>query len=853
MRIVLLWLSAVVMTVFSSILASSTSVSAAPAEGTWDTSGQDISINYDGKTYVGPKTVTALSPQGIPGSATYYIASNGNNAVDSVIYFTSTVDTTKDTPGQYVTYDSAGKPAPPVAVTIKPNPQSQQNQSTTSCAVEGIGWIICPVTKFLAWGMDKIFEMLKGFLVVRPVLWDDGAGNETSLYRAWSMMRSFANIAFIIAFLIIIYSQLTSVGLNNYSIKKLLPRIIIAALLVNVSYYICATAVDLSNILGMSLQDLFIDMRGNVVGPGGNSWDLLNASSLSSFILAGGVGGTAAFFGLAGAGVLGSLWLLLPMLGVALISILAALAVLAGRQAIITVLIVISPLAFVAFLLPNTEKWFGKWRELFMKLLLVFPIFSVVFGGSQLAAAIIIQNANSINVVILAMFVQVAPLIVTPLLIRLSGGILAKVGGFVNDRTKGPVDRLRGLAKDQMEKREGQRKTMRLGADGKPILAPRRQAMKRYIQKRAINDLKRKAIIETGEESVKSAFERLSNTEYKLQNVRLKLRNTKLELEDAVAEGNIQFENIKAGDHRDVIRNNLGAKALAQQNELLHNIQHNSQAELINAQRLSAAKNIQTGNFAHAMEASPAMQAAAGGIDPDGPQRALAHALADIEKIRDESVKTAGSIITSRNLTSAQISDVAKGVDWHGVPQTLEMQEAAAKIVISGKNQEAIMDLWKNLDLRSVADPDYSRMRASLVKALKESPSRPAIFGFGTMEQWQQGTANNTNLSGADAIHAAVKSAVDGAKLSATKLASQDKEVIEEITASIRTQGQAAFDQKQLARIKNEIMRIRKTKTLNAQVSESSDALEALSNLIAADPTTLLQADEYVDPNSDPT
>lgn len=43
-------------------------------------------------------------------------------------------------------------------------------------------------------------------------------------------------------------------------------------------------------------------------------------------------------------------------------------ALLIARKALIVILIVISPLAFVAFLLPNTEKFFSKWRSTFVGL-----------------------------------------------------------------------------------------------------------------------------------------------------------------------------------------------------------------------------------------------------------------------------------------------------------------------------------------------------------------------------------------------------------------------------------------------------------------------------------------------------
>jgi hypothetical protein len=325
--------------------------------------------------------------------------------------------------------------------------------------------------------MDWIFNILSGFLSVRPV----ETTNASGLFRAWTYMRTFANVAFVIAFIVIIYSQLTSLGINNYSIKKLLPRLIIAALLVNVSYYICALAVDVSNVLAFSIQDIFISMRNSIVGAEGNTWDVTSWQSISGLVLSGGTAAAAGGVGIAGVvttvslyGIGGSIFLLLPTLLAGLLAVLVALAIMATRQALITILIIIAPLAFVAYLLPNTEKWFEKWRELFTTMLVLFPAFSVIFGGSQLAASAIIQNADSFNLIILGMLVQVAPLFITPLLIRLSGSFISKLAGVINNPNKGIIDRTRKFATDRADNI----KARRLGELTKPHQFLRRQGQK---------------------------------------------------------------------------------------------------------------------------------------------------------------------------------------------------------------------------------------------------------------------------------------------------------------------------------------------------------------------------------------
>ena len=87
-------------------------------------------------------------------------------------------------------------------------------------------------------------------------------------------------------------------------------------------------------------------------------------------------------------------------------------------------------------------------------MLVFFPAFAVIFGGAQLAGIIIIQNATGANggiMQILGMVVQVIPLALTPIILKLSGGVLGKFAGFVNDKNKGWYDKSKNWAKDRRE------------------------------------------------------------------------------------------------------------------------------------------------------------------------------------------------------------------------------------------------------------------------------------------------------------------------------------------------------------------------------------------------------------------
>ena len=420
-------------------------------------SWKGASILYDGHQYFSAGDVKAGDSIGLAVGTHYYLYTADNNGAAPktqkafVIYFTPGTDPPTATAATFATYDYSSSRVfsnPTGALDITMAPRGTES-TYSSCSVEGIGYFICPVTVFLADTMDSLFNLIKNFFVVAPA---NTTNTTNDLYTAWNVIRSIANLAFIIVFLIIIYSQLTSAGISNYGLKKLLPRLIIAAILVNLSYFICAAAIDISNILGYSMQELFASIRQNTFKISNDTWTnsaSITWEAIATFVLSGGAAaiGLIALAGAVGAG----LYLLIPVLLGLVTTVLVVLVILAARQAIIVILVVIAPLAFVAYLLPNTEQWFKKWRDLFMTMLVFFPAFSLVFGGSQLAGGIIVQNATTIVTVIFGLAVQVAPLAITPLLLKLSGNLLGRIGGMVNNPKKGLMDRTKAWSKDRSQ------------------------------------------------------------------------------------------------------------------------------------------------------------------------------------------------------------------------------------------------------------------------------------------------------------------------------------------------------------------------------------------------------------------
>ena len=430
--------------IFLNTLTHSTSVYAVDAE--W--SGHNLTYNKEKYTKISDDK--KIKQFNLPDNSLVYINEDKNKKETKVIYFPSS-EISSLSSATYAVYSFTPPNTYEQTSTSTISIESpSENSTSTSCDVQGIGWFICPVSNWLADGIDYMYSALQEFLKTKPL---ETTNQNSGIYLAWVIMRNISNVAFIVAFLVIIYSQLTSVGISNYGVKKMLPRLIIAAVLVNLSFTFCAVLLDLSNIAGYAFQDAFMGIKNTISTVGENTstwtWSEVISTALSNGALAVGAG-----YAVSLALTTEILPMLVPAATLAGLTLLFILLIMAARQALIIILIIVSPLAFVCYLLPGTEKWFKKWRDLFFTMLVFFPAFAVVFGGAQLAGILIIQNASGSNGAImhvLGMLVQIIPLAITPLIMKFSGGVLGKFAGFVNDKNKGLYDRSKNWSKDRRE------------------------------------------------------------------------------------------------------------------------------------------------------------------------------------------------------------------------------------------------------------------------------------------------------------------------------------------------------------------------------------------------------------------
>lgn len=245
-----------------------------------------------------------------------------------------------------------------------PADETDEDDNTCQKELKGLGYILCPGVSVISEMIDHLYVFFGDFLD-----WQFLSGNSGKQIQSyWSQFLSIANVILVIAFLVIIYSVATSTGLTNYDVKKMLPRLLLFAVVINVSFYICAVIADLSNIAGKGAYSMFAGMKK--IGEDSAAQSLFMKAITDLF----GVGAILfILFGLSfGITIL-----------ISLITIIIAISV---RNLGLALLVIVSPIAFALYIFPNEaiQRWGRRWFDMFIKMIIVYPVFMLVAGGSSL-------------------------------------------------------------------------------------------------------------------------------------------------------------------------------------------------------------------------------------------------------------------------------------------------------------------------------------------------------------------------------------------------------------------------------------------------------------------------------------
>lgn len=323
---------------------------------------------------------------------------------------------------------------------------NKPQESTCESNAGPVGWLLCAVLRPIYSAMRWLMEN-----VVFNLLELDLGKYGDSLEKVWNGFRVLANVAIIIVFMFIIYAQATGSILETYNIKKMLPRLLIGSILIQLSFVIVTLTVNIVNTLGAGVGQLVMapldgmaqfEISGLFSNNGNKLFTETGISGNEAFDIM--LTNVLAIPGVIAIGyALYYFFLALFLAGITGLIILFVVLIL--RNLIIISLMVVAPVAFVLWILPNTEQYFKTWWSIFFKALLMYPIIVVLISAGQLMGRLAIagENTNFVDTSI-GFIATFAPFFLMTATFKWAGAGVAALGNVL----RGAGDKVKGDHRD---------------------------------------------------------------------------------------------------------------------------------------------------------------------------------------------------------------------------------------------------------------------------------------------------------------------------------------------------------------------------------------------------------------------
>ena len=508
----------------------------------------------------------------------------------------------------------------------------ESNKDKNSCAIEWIGWIVCPIVRGSTGVVVGLYNFMQAnFLNIKSDQLFSNSGKGQEAFKHWVTFRDIANIFFVIMIAIIIFSQVTGVGISNYGIKKMLPKIIIYAILVNISWYIVVIAIDISNIVGSTLFK-WLSNDGN--------WSFSSDVQKETSPVEGILTGTVATGALIAAGVTAALVggaTILLFIASAALAVVMTVFILMIREAAVIVLVVTSPLAFVAGLLPNTEGLFKKWIKLTKNMLMIYPICSLIVGGALFVSNLLYGVVDD---PLLKIIYGVLPILSLFAIIAVIKTVLSFIDGLTGGNLRGALGRMSGRINAAAQ-------------DSNWARASRAKAMDRTIGGIAIGKNARNDKFEEGQyERDKAALEKLDKKKNKTAadyRRRARYGSRVASYEKSQNEGMVSAMTYSIGNNASMVNNEL---------DKISKVKDPGQQRLMYGALAQAVTNsgLNTAGQAAAMSNIASSALSIGDVDQS---RAVAAQIAskagsDIKKVNPVAAKAVMQDFSSENIKSVQ-------------------------------------------------------------------------------------------------------------------------------------------------------------------------------------------------------
>ncbi|MBU0596904.1 hypothetical protein KKA94_01960, partial [Patescibacteria group bacterium] len=225
----------------------------------------------------------------------------------------------------------------------------------------GLIWAVSQILLMIArFFMSMTLFLLQFFIQLASY---NGFVSVPTVLLGWSMVRDISNMFFIVALLVIAFS--TILGVEKYEWQKAMVKLVLAAILVNFSKLISGIIIDASHVFTVT----FVNAISAVAG--GNLISMFKLDEMRQMIQP---SGTPSAVDNIDIEILAGAFFALLFSAIAMFTIGAYAIIMLIRMVALWVLIILSPLAYIFAVIPQTKQYSDRWWKEFSSNVIVAPI-----------------------------------------------------------------------------------------------------------------------------------------------------------------------------------------------------------------------------------------------------------------------------------------------------------------------------------------------------------------------------------------------------------------------------------------------------------------------------------------------
>lgn len=242
-----------------------------------------------------------------------------------------------------------------------------------------------------------------GFLGARPLT--EELKVSSSLHDLWKFFMTTVNSLIIVLLIVVAFAEILRININTYGVKKILPTLVLAVIAANFSWIICRLIVDISYVARTMFTDngmLFANVFQGARWTDSEGW----TTAIPRFISA----------------IIRLIYDVLVLVAIILLWLLFWV-----RNWVIMTLAVLSPIAFMTMVLPQTKSLFTRWWSEMLRWSFI-PVISYFF--IWLGARFLQSLSSDPLYAMLVAGVCLYGAIITPF--KLGGVVMAPIGKLAN-------------------------------------------------------------------------------------------------------------------------------------------------------------------------------------------------------------------------------------------------------------------------------------------------------------------------------------------------------------------------------------------------------------------------------------